>query len=125
MSWAERLLITEHDSNLCMIWGWQETGEPLIQRKDDTVEVLTKRLTSFHEQTTPVSRLLLTVFSCAWFQRISFLKSSTAIYSSHAWFRRCNNQFVFHALCSENVILWDPWVESGFICSSHVLEIMA
>jgi adenylate kinase len=30
------------------------TGEPLIQRKDDTVEVLTKRLSSFHEQTTPV-----------------------------------------------------------------------
>jgi adenylate kinase len=30
------------------------TGEPLIQRKDDTVEVLTKRLASFHEQTTPV-----------------------------------------------------------------------
>lgn len=30
------------------------TGEPLIQRKDDTVEVLQKRLTSFHEQTTPV-----------------------------------------------------------------------
>lgn len=30
------------------------TGEPLLQRKDDTVEVLKKRLSSFHEQTTPV-----------------------------------------------------------------------
>ncbi|KAG0561298.1 hypothetical protein M758_9G052600 [Ceratodon purpureus] len=30
------------------------TGEALIQRKDDTAEVLKKRLTSFHEQTTPV-----------------------------------------------------------------------
>lgn len=30
------------------------TGEPLIQRKDDTAEVLKKRLSSFHEQTTPV-----------------------------------------------------------------------
>jgi adenylate kinase len=30
------------------------TGEPLIQRKDDTAEVLKKRLSSFHEQTSPV-----------------------------------------------------------------------
>jgi adenylate kinase len=30
------------------------TGEPLIQRKDDTADVLKKRLSSFHEQTTPV-----------------------------------------------------------------------
>ncbi|THH20049.1 hypothetical protein EW146_g1245 [Bondarzewia mesenterica] len=31
-----------------------ETGEPLIQRSDDNVETLTKRLKSFHSQTTPV-----------------------------------------------------------------------
>ncbi|KAI0057113.1 adenylate kinase [Artomyces pyxidatus] len=30
------------------------TGEPLIQRSDDNVETLTKRLASFHSQTTPV-----------------------------------------------------------------------
>jgi len=30
------------------------TGEPLIQRKDDTEEVLKKRLASYHSQTTPV-----------------------------------------------------------------------
>ena len=30
------------------------TGEPLIQRSDDNVETLTKRLKSFHSQTTPV-----------------------------------------------------------------------
>lgn len=33
----------------------QITGEPLIQRKDDTVDVLKSRLESFHRQTTPVS----------------------------------------------------------------------
>jgi len=30
------------------------TGEPLIQRSDDNVEALTKRLSVFHAQTTPV-----------------------------------------------------------------------
>jgi adenylate kinase len=30
------------------------TGEPLIQRSDDNVETLTKRLASFHKSTTPV-----------------------------------------------------------------------
>lgn len=30
------------------------TGEPLIQRSDDNVETLTKRLGGFHKQTTPV-----------------------------------------------------------------------
>jgi adenylate kinase len=30
------------------------TGEPLIQRSDDNVEALTKRLGVFHAQTTPV-----------------------------------------------------------------------
>jgi len=31
-----------------------ETGEPLIQRSDDNVETLRKRLTTFHQQTGPV-----------------------------------------------------------------------
>lgn len=31
------------------------TGEPLIQRKDDTAEVLKSRLDAFHRQTEPVS----------------------------------------------------------------------
>jgi adenylate kinase len=30
------------------------TGEPLIQRSDDNVETLTKRLKSFHTQTAPI-----------------------------------------------------------------------
>jgi len=30
------------------------TGEPLIQRSDDNVETLTKRLATFHKQTGPV-----------------------------------------------------------------------
>lgn len=30
------------------------TGEPLIQRSDDNVETLKKRLSSYHEQTIPV-----------------------------------------------------------------------
>jgi adenylate kinase len=30
------------------------SGEPLIQRKDDTAEVLKSRLDAFHKQTTPV-----------------------------------------------------------------------
>ena len=30
------------------------SGEPLIQRSDDNVEALTKRLGVFHAQTTPV-----------------------------------------------------------------------
>jgi adenylate kinase len=30
------------------------TGEPLIQRSDDNVETLTKRLGAFHSQTGPV-----------------------------------------------------------------------
>ena len=30
------------------------TGEPLIQRSDDNVEALTKRLSVFHAQTSPV-----------------------------------------------------------------------
>lgn len=30
------------------------TGEPLIQRSDDTEEALKKRLTTYHDQTTPV-----------------------------------------------------------------------
>lgn len=31
------------------------TGEPLIQRKDDNAETLTKRLASYHKETKPVS----------------------------------------------------------------------
>jgi adenylate kinase len=31
-----------------------ETGEALIQRKDDTKEALKERLTAYHEQTTPI-----------------------------------------------------------------------
>lgn len=30
------------------------TGEPLIQRSDDTEETLKKRLETYHKQTTPV-----------------------------------------------------------------------
>jgi adenylate kinase len=30
------------------------TGEPLIQRSDDNAETLKKRLTSYHDMTTPV-----------------------------------------------------------------------
>lgn len=30
------------------------TGEPLIQRSDDNVEALTKRLVTYHKQTAPV-----------------------------------------------------------------------
>jgi len=30
------------------------TGEPLIQRADDNVETLTKRLATYHKQTGPV-----------------------------------------------------------------------
>jgi len=30
------------------------TGEPLVQRADDNVETLTKRLVTFHKQTGPV-----------------------------------------------------------------------
>jgi adenylate kinase len=30
------------------------TGEPLIQRADDNVDTLTKRLATFHKQTGPV-----------------------------------------------------------------------
>lgn len=30
------------------------TGEPLIQRSDDNVETLKKRLSTYHQQTTPV-----------------------------------------------------------------------
>ena len=31
-----------------------DTGEPLMQRKDDTPEALTKRLTAYHAQTEPI-----------------------------------------------------------------------
>jgi adenylate kinase len=31
------------------------TGEPLIQRSDDNVETLRKRLATFHQQTGPVA----------------------------------------------------------------------
>ena len=31
-----------------------ETGEPLVKRKDDNEETLTKRLDAFHKQTKPV-----------------------------------------------------------------------
>ena len=31
-----------------------ETGEPLMQRADDTEEALTKRLQGYHEQTVPI-----------------------------------------------------------------------
>lgn len=31
-----------------------ETGEDLVHRKDDTIEVLSKRLESYHSQTTPI-----------------------------------------------------------------------
>jgi adenylate kinase len=30
------------------------TGEPLIQRKDDNAEVLKKRMTAYHGQTSPI-----------------------------------------------------------------------
>lgn len=32
-----------------------ETGEPLIQREDDTAITLSKRLKTYHEQTGPVA----------------------------------------------------------------------
>ncbi|CDW82823.1 adenylate kinase [Stylonychia lemnae] len=31
-----------------------QTGEPLIQRKDDNAEVLRKRMTAYHDQTSPI-----------------------------------------------------------------------
>jgi adenylate kinase len=31
-----------------------QTGEPLIQRSDDNVETLRRRLTTYHQQTGPV-----------------------------------------------------------------------
>ena len=35
--------------------AWDDiTGEPLMRRKDDNAETLTKRLTAFHQQTKPV-----------------------------------------------------------------------
>lgn len=30
------------------------TGEPLIHRKDDTAEVLKKRMSNYHQQTAPI-----------------------------------------------------------------------
>ena len=33
-----------------------QTGEPLIKRKDDNAETLQARLSAFHSQTTPVSK---------------------------------------------------------------------
>ena len=32
-----------------------QTGEPLIQRSDDTAETLHKRLATYHQQTGPVA----------------------------------------------------------------------
>lgn len=40
---------TAHPVTLCKV-----TGEPLIQRKDDTAAVLKSRLEAFHRQTEPV-----------------------------------------------------------------------
>lgn len=37
-----------------MDFQFQETGEPLIRRSDDTPEVLMKRLRGYHEQTKPL-----------------------------------------------------------------------
>lgn len=44
----------------------QLTGEPLIQRKDDTAETLRSRLEAFHRQTTPVCFIPVfrTISSC-------------------------------------------------------------
>lgn len=55
------------------------TGEPLIQRKDDTAEVLKSRLEAFHKQTEPVWLLLSILFNfwwsyfnCAWFILVGY-----------------------------------------------------
>ncbi|MBA0559248.1 hypothetical protein Goshw_017498, partial [Gossypium schwendimanii] len=40
------------------------TGEPLVQRKDDTAAVLKSRLDAFHKQTQPVCFLLSKCLNC-------------------------------------------------------------
>lgn len=42
-----------------LLFALKVSGEPLIQRKDDTAEVLKSRLEAFHRQTEPVSCFFL------------------------------------------------------------------
>lgn len=48
------VLFTCSLTNLSPAFWWKVTGEPLIQRKDDTAAVLKSRLEAFHRQTEPV-----------------------------------------------------------------------
>ena len=54
------------------------TGEPLIQRSDDNVETLRKRLTTYHQVRSRPSTLYLT-------QAISYLTSSLMSRSCHSF----------------------------------------
>lgn len=46
-------------NDIYFIFSLKITGEALIQRKDDTAEVLKSRLDSFHRQTEPVLNILI------------------------------------------------------------------
>lgn len=65
------------ESNSVLFVYMKVTGEPLIQRKDDTAAVLKSRLEAFHRQTEPVNSCLsLLIFLCACGpSRISFGES--------------------------------------------------
>jgi adenylate kinase family enzyme len=56
---AASLLLQYMFTDLLLSFGFLKvTGEPLIQRKDDTAAVLKSRLEAFHRQTEPVCFLL-------------------------------------------------------------------
>ena len=57
------------------------TGEPLMQRKDDTKEVLQKRLGAYHQQTSPILdyyRKKNVLFSIDAMQKMDQVKSDIA-----------------------------------------------
>ena len=57
--WGESYFYKSFFLNLLLV-SLKVTGQPLIQRKDDTAEVLKSRLAAFHKQTKPVNFFDLT-----------------------------------------------------------------
>jgi adenylate kinase family enzyme len=63
--WGESYFYKSFFLNLLLV-SLKVTGQPLIQRKDDTAEVLKSRLAAFHKQTEPVNFFDLTWVYLFW-----------------------------------------------------------
>lgn len=85
------------------------TGEPLIQRKDDTAAVLKSRLEAFHKQTEPVF-FLLALPAVLWIWLLKFI-----------WIEYINYNFFVLNFCElhsfQDVSSWNTpnWILTWFL----------